>query len=166
GMEAGQRVRGVEHVRSDCKQKYLIRNVEWEVEQNGALEEYAGSDTGFYYNNTVELIPDEVRFKTPQLTPKPELDYQDGVFVSGPKGEEIYTDQYGRIKVQFPWDREGQNDENSSCWLPVSQSWAGNQWGKIHIPRIGHEVLVSFINGDPDQPVVVGSLYNAVNRPP
>ncbi|WP_198263445.1 type VI secretion system Vgr family protein [sulfur-oxidizing endosymbiont of Gigantopelta aegis] len=154
------------HQRSDYNQKYLIHNVNFKVRQYASLEEYAGDDSGFHYDNTTKFIPDSVRFKPEQITPKPQLDYQDGVFVSGPKGEEIYTDKYGRIKVQFPWDREGQNDENSSCWIPVSQSWAGNQWGKIHIPRIGHEVLVSFINGDPDQPIVVGSLYNAVNRPP
>lgn len=165
-MDPGHRFSLINHIRSDFNQKYLIHNVEFDVKQYASLEEYAGSEVGFYYNNTIRFIPDTVRFKTPQITPKPELDYQDGVFVTGPKGEEIYTDKYGRIKVQFPWDREGQNNENSSCWVPVSQSWAGNQWGKIHIPRIGHEVLVSFINGDPDQPIVVGSLYNAVNRAP
>ncbi len=165
-MEPGHRFSLINHLRPDFNQKYLIHSVKFKVRQYASLEEYAGSEIGFYYHNISEFIPDSVRFKPPQITSKPQLDYQEGVFVSGPEGEEIYTDQYGRIKVQFPWDREGQNDENSSCWVPVSQSWAGNQWGKIHIPRIGHEVLISFINGDPDQPIVAGSLYNAVNRPP
>ena len=165
-MEPGHRFNLSNHMRSDFNQKYLIHSVRFKVRQYASLEEYAPTDAGFHYENSTRFIPDEVTFKAPQLTPKPELDYQDGVFVTGPQGEEVYTDKYGRIKVQFPWDREGQNDENSSCWVPVSQSWAGNQWGKIHIPRIGHEVLISFINGDPDQPIVAGSLYNAVNRPP
>ncbi len=165
-MEPGYRFTLSNHIRPDFNQQYLIRNVEFHVRHYAALEEYAPTDSGFHYHNTTSFMPDNIPFKAPQITPRPQLDYQDGVFVTGPEGEEIYTDKLGRVKVQFPWDREGQNDENSSCWLPVSQSWAGNQWGKIHIPRIGHEVLVSFINGDPDQPIIMGSLYNALNRPP
>ena len=165
-MEPGHRFSLSNHIRSDFNKKYLIHSVHFKVRQYGTLEEYAPGEAGFHYDNHCCFLPAAVPFKPPQLTPRPELDYQDGVVVTGPKGEEIYTDQYARIKVQFPWDREGQNDENSSCWVPVSQSWAGNQWGKIHIPRIGHEVLISFINGDPDQPLVVGSLYNGVNPPP
>lgn len=165
-MEPGHRFKLSNHIRPDFNQQYLLCSVTFKVRQYASLEEYASADSGFHYHNHTTFIPDEIRFKAPQITPKPALDYQDGVFVTGPEGEEIYTDKYGRIKVQFPWDREAQHDENSSCWVPVSQSWAGNQWGKIQIPRIGHEVLISFINGDPDQPVVVGSLYNGVNRPP
>lgn len=165
-MEPGYRFNLINHMRRDFNQKYLVHNVTFKVRQYGILEQYAATDRGFHYDNQCHYIPASVTFKPPQLIPRPQLDYQDGVFVTGPEGEEIYTDKYGRIKVQFPWDREGQNNENSSCWLPVSQSWAGNQWGKIHIPRIGHEVLVSFINGDPDQPIVMASLYNAINQPP
>ncbi len=166
-LEPGCRFSLINHPRADFNQRYLIHNMTFSIKQDGALEQYSSSDGGgFYYQNHAHLIPDSVTYKPLPLTPKPQLDYQDGVFVTGPEGEEIHTDKYGRIKVQFPWDREGQNNEYSSCWLPVSQSWVGNQWGKIHIPRIGHEVLVSFINGDPDQPIVVGSLYNGRNRPP
>ena len=86
--------------------------------------------------------------------------------VTGPKGEEIYTDRFGRIKVQFHWDREGTRDENSSCWLRVSQAWAGNQWGALMLPRIGQEVIVSFLNGDPDRPLVTGALYNGAHQAP
>src|SRR5207302_6018303 len=86
--------------------------------------------------------------------------------VTGPGGEEIYTDKFGRIKVQFHWDREGKRDENTSLWVRVAQFWAGQQWGAIHIPRIGQEVVVAFLEGDPDQPLVIGSVYNAVNMPP
>src|SRR4029453_4450253 len=80
--------------------------------------------------------------------------------------EEIFVDRYGRVKVQFHWDREGQHDENSSCWLRVSTAWAGNNWGMVFIPRVGHEVVVSFLEGDPDQPLITGSVYNADHMPP
>jgi type VI secretion system secreted protein VgrG len=86
--------------------------------------------------------------------------------VVGPAGEEIFTDRYGRVKVQFHWDREGKNDEASSCWIRVGTNWAGRLWGAIRIPRIGHEVIVDFLEGDPDQPIIVGSVYNADMMPP
>jgi type VI secretion system secreted protein VgrG len=86
--------------------------------------------------------------------------------VVGPAGEEIFTDKYGRVKVQFHWDRQGKNDANSSCWIRVGTLWAGKQWGVIHIPRIGQEVIVDFLEGDPDQPLIVGSVYNADTMPP
>jgi type VI secretion system secreted protein VgrG len=86
--------------------------------------------------------------------------------VVGSKGEEIWTDQYGRIKIQFPWDRVGVKDENSSCWVRVSQSWAGASWGSLYLPRVGQEVIVSFVDGDPDRPIVTGCVYNAENTTP
>src|SRR5262249_22942600 len=86
--------------------------------------------------------------------------------VVGPSGEEIFTDKYGRIKVQFPWDREGKKDAASSCWVRVGTPWAGKQWGMIQIPRIGQEVIVAFEDGDPDRPIAVGSVYNADQMPP
>jgi len=86
--------------------------------------------------------------------------------VTGPDKEEIYTDEYGRIKVQFHWDREGKNDEKSSCWIRVSQAWAGAGWGAMHIPRVGHEVIVDFLESDPDRPIITGRVYNGSNTPP
>ncbi len=86
--------------------------------------------------------------------------------VVGPSGEEIFTDKYGRVKVQFHWDREGKNDAESSCWVRVGTPWAGTNWGMIHIPRIGQEVVVAFEEGDPDRPIIVGSVYNADEMPP
>jgi type VI secretion system secreted protein VgrG len=86
--------------------------------------------------------------------------------VVGPRGEEIFTDKYGRVKVQFHWDREGKNNEESSCWVRVGTPWAGKQWGAIYIPRIEQEVIVDFLEGDPDQPIVIGSVYNAREMPP
>ena len=84
----------------------------------------------------------------------------------GPAGEEIYTDKFGRVKVQFDWDRLGKHDEKASCWVRVAQVWAGKQWGAMHIPRIGHEVMVEFLDGDPDRPIITGRVYNADNMPP
>ena len=86
--------------------------------------------------------------------------------VVGPGGEEIYTDKHGRVKVQFHWDREGKKNENSSCWVRVSHPWAGKGWGSISIPRIGQEVIVDFLEGDPDQPIIIGRVYNAEQMPP
>src|ERR1019366_9527951 len=86
--------------------------------------------------------------------------------VVGPGGEEIYPDKYARVKVQFHWDRYGKKNENSSCWIRVAQVWAGKQWGAIHIPRIGQEVIVEFLEGDPDQPIITGRVYNGEAMPP
>ncbi|WP_153887071.1 type VI secretion system tip protein TssI/VgrG, partial [Pseudomonas aeruginosa] len=86
--------------------------------------------------------------------------------VVGPKGEEIWTDQYGRVKVHFHWDRHDQSNENSSCWIRVSQAWAGKNWGSMQIPRIGQEVIVSFLEGDPDRPIITGRVYNAEQTVP
>ncbi len=99
-------------------------------------------------------------------TPRPQLQGVQSAIVVGPKGEEIYTDELGRVRVQFHWDRENDRDDNSSCWMRVSHGWAGGGYGMITIPRVGHEVLVAFLEGDPDQPIVVGRLYNSATRPP
>ncbi|MFK1566902.1 type VI secretion system Vgr family protein, partial [Pseudomonas aeruginosa] len=98
--------------------------------------------------------------------PKPRIDGPQQATVVGPPGEEIYCDEFGRVKVQFPWDREGRNDEHSSCWIRVSQNIAGALWGHMAIPRIGQEVIVSLFDGDPDQPIITGRNFNANQRPP
>ena len=100
------------------------------------------------------------------MTAKPTVPGTQTAVVVGPSGEEIFTDKYGRVKVQFHWDREGKNNADSSCWIRVATSWAGKGWGSIHIPRIGQEVVVDFLEGDPDQPIIVGSVYNADMMPP
>jgi type VI secretion system secreted protein VgrG len=125
----------------------------------------SGEQTASSYENTFTCIPQDLKFRAPRRTPKPKIGCQTAVVV-GPSGEEIFTDKYGRVKVQFHWDRDGQNDANSSCWLRVATPWAGKNWGTIHIPRIDMEVLVDFLNGDPDRPIIVGSLYNAREMPP
>ncbi|MDG9779896.1 type VI secretion system tip protein VgrG [Metapseudomonas otitidis] len=118
------------------------------------------------YRNRFQAIPWDVPARPDLKHPKPRVLGSQTAVVTGPKGEEIHCDRHGRIKVQFHWDREGQADEHTSCWLRVASSWAGNAYGAIAIPRIGMEVLVTFLEGDPDQPLVTGCLYHGVHQPP
>ncbi|MCA9066151.1 MAG: type VI secretion system tip protein VgrG, partial [Planctomycetaceae bacterium] len=125
-----------------------------------------GASSDEIYQNTFRCIPAKVVFRPARQRGKPRVMGLQSAIVTGPAGEEIYTDKYGRVKVQFPWDREGKKDEKTSMWVRVSTPWAGKQWGMVHIPRIGQEVLVSFLEGDPDRPVITGMLYNGSNMPP
>lgn len=118
------------------------------------------------YRCSFKALPKDVPFRAEANTPWPKIPGILIAKVTGPGGEEIYTDQYGRIKVQFPWDREGQNDENTSCWVRVVTPWSGKNWGMIAIPRIGQEVVIQFEDGDPDRPICTGMLYNADTMPP
>jgi type VI secretion system secreted protein VgrG len=118
------------------------------------------------YSNTFACIPASVPFRPPLVTPKPVVQGPQTAVVTGPGGEEIWCDEYGRVIVQFHWDREGKRNEMSSCWVRVSQFWAGKNWGAMFIPRIGHEVIVEFLEGDPDRPIATGRVYNAENMPP
>jgi len=127
-------------------------------------ESYLKNGTQFYHN-TFSCIPAKTPIRT---TPnkKPIITGSQSAMVVGPASEEIHTDNYGRVKIQFHWDRRGEKDEHSSCWVRVAQMWAGNKWGTLFLPRIGQEVIVHFLDGDPDRPVVIGALYNANNMPP
>ncbi|MFO0949495.1 MAG: type VI secretion system tip protein TssI/VgrG [Planctomycetota bacterium] len=118
------------------------------------------------YENQFTCIPEEVTYRPARITPKPTVQGSQTAVVVGPAGEEIYTDSYGRVKVQFFWDREGKKDEKSSCWIRVSQNWAGKNWGIVFNPRIGQEVIVDFLEGDPDRPIIIGRVYNAEQMPP
>jgi type VI secretion system secreted protein VgrG len=120
----------------------------------------SGSDSGFSYDKSFTLMPAGVPFRPARTTPKPVVAGTQTAVVVGPKGEEIFTDRHGRVKVQFHWDREGKNDADSSCWVRVTQPWAGRRWGAFFIPRIGQEIIVDFLEGDPDQPIGVGCVYN------
>jgi type VI secretion system secreted protein VgrG len=111
-------------------------------------------------------IPDTTPYRLPQTTPWPRMRGPQTARVVGKSGDEVTTDAYGRIKVQFPWDRLGKSDENSSCWIRVSQTWAGLGWGAMVIPRIGQEVIVEYLDGNPDRPIVTGCVYNATNTVP
>ena len=118
------------------------------------------------YSNSFHCIPRKVPFRPLEISPKPTAVGVQTAVVVGKKGEEIHTDQYGRVKVQFHWDRKGKKDEHSSCWIRVSQIWASQGWGGMWIPRIGDEVIVDFIEGDPDRPIIAGRVYHAQNMPP
>lgn len=121
---------------------------------------------GAYYTNSLEAIPDDVPYRPPRVTPRPIVDGPQTAFVVGTKGEEIDTDEYGRVKVQFHWDRRAPGDETSSCWVRVAQPLAGIRWGGLFLPRIGMEVVVDFLEGDPDRPLITGVVYNATTMPP
>ena len=132
-----------------------------------ASESYAAGEAGdVSYENAFDCIAADVRYRPRRRTPRPVIHGVHTAVVVGPAGEEIFVDRYGRVKVQFHWDREGRRDENSSCWLRVATAWAGNNWGIVFTPRVGQEVVVSFLGGDPDQPLVTGSVYNADHMPP
>src|SRR3954469_23662542 len=120
----------------------------------------------FEYSNEFTCIPFGLPFRPQRVTPIPFVHGTQTAVVVGPQGEEIFTDKYGRVKVQFPWDREGGLDADSSCWVRVASSWAGKTWGAVHIPRVGQEVVIAFEEGDPNQPIIIGSVYNATNMPP
>jgi type VI secretion system secreted protein VgrG len=118
------------------------------------------------YENAFTCIPSAVVFRPARRTPRPVVQGPQTAVVVGPKGEEIYTDRYGRVKVQFFWDRLGKSDENSSCWIRVAQNWAGKNWGAVFHPRVGQEVVVDFLEGNPDRPLITGRVYNAEQMPP
>ena len=119
-----------------------------------------------HYGNSFEAFPKTVPYRPPRTTGKPIIPGTQTAIVTGKSGEEIWTDKYGRVKVQFHWDQLGKNDENSSCWIRVAHGWAGKSWGQIFLPRIGQEVVVSFLEGDPDRPLITGSVYNAEQTVP
>ena len=133
-------------------------------EQPQALEEEAGSEAT-RYRNQFQAVPARQCWR-PRVDVKPRVDGPQIARVVGPEGEEIYCDEHGRVKVQFSWDRQGGGNEYSSCWVRVSQGWAGDHYGCMALPRVGHEVIVSFLEGDPDQPIITGRTYHGVNRPP
>lgn len=127
---------------------------------------YRSGESDFYYQNNFTCIPFDVTYRPLMLTPKPVVQGTQTAVVVGPPGEEIFVDKYGRVKVQFHWDRQSQADANSSCWIRVAQNMAGVTWGSAFWPRVGQEVIVDFLEGDPDQPIIIGSVYNASEMPP
>ncbi|MFN0106174.1 MAG: type VI secretion system Vgr family protein [Bryobacteraceae bacterium] len=144
---------------------YVITNASVAIPQAGS---YGANDVDAAPPPEISFncIPLKLPFQPHRITPKPTVYGTQTALVTGPAGEEIFTDKYGRVKVQFFWDRHGKFDGDSSCWVRVASPWAGKQWGMIHIPRIGQEVVVAFEEGDPDQPIIVGSVYNSDQTPP
>ncbi|ESR00759.1 type IV secretion protein Rhs [Stutzerimonas chloritidismutans AW-1] len=180
-----------EHPRSDWNQLWLLTEVLHEGKQPQVLEESitnvpvqhglapsplwgegwgegALTSSGFQqgYRNHFTATPWDIPFRPALRHPKPKVLGSQTAVVTGPAGEEIHCDEYGRVRVQFHWDREGQADDKTSCWLRVSSSWAGDRYGGIAIPRVGMEVLVTFLEGDPDQPLVTGCLYHKEHQVP
>jgi len=145
--------------------KYLLTKVVHRASIRGAYEASAAAVVAFEYENSFACVPSDVVWRPVRTTPWPAGTVQTALVV-GPSGEEIYTDQYGRIKVQFHWDRYGKKDEQSSCWIRVAQALAGPQFGMQFIPRVGMEVVVSHLDDDPNRPLVTGVVYNGTNKPP
>jgi type VI secretion system secreted protein VgrG len=148
--------------------QYLLTEVRHDLTQAATFESGAGGGATWNsrYENGFVCQPHAVPFRPARVTPRPRVQGPQTAFVVGPKGEEIHVDQHGRVKVQFHWDRQSQADETSSCWIRVAQPWAGKQWGGLFIPRVGHEVVVEFLEGDPDRPLITGAVYNSVTVPP
>jgi type VI secretion system secreted protein VgrG len=162
-LTAGHTFDLVGHPRGGLDTTYRITHVSHAGNQPQALDQDA---TGaFSYTNEFGVTEASQPFRTPQTTPKPQMKGLQTATVVGPPNEEVFPDEHGRVKVQFHWDRAEPWDESSSCWVRVSQLWAGNGWGTMFLPRIGHEVLVDFIEGDPDRPVVVGRIHTGYNMP-
>jgi len=153
------------HPRADQNQDYLILAVHYDFQENPQASEGAAG-SGSQQKFSLVLQPKSLPYRPQRTTPKPRTHGPQTAIVVGPAGEEIWTDQYGRVKVQFHWDRLGQMDENSSCWVRVSTAWAGSNFGAVFTPRIGMEVIIDFLNGDPDYPILTGCVYNAANMPP
>jgi type VI secretion system secreted protein VgrG len=162
GLATGHNFSLSKYPRSDLNIEYLIigsnLTISADVHTSGAAE------GGAELRINLDAIDAKTPYRPQRITPKPVVQGAQTAVVVG-NGEEIYTDKYGSVKVQFPWDRHGKNDENSSCWIRVAQVWAGKQWGAMHIPRVGQEVIVSFLEGDPDQPIITGRVYNGANMP-
>lgn len=144
---------------------YLVVSVSHQASQAQAYQQNATTEANSY-NNSFNVIPSDTSFRPQIETQKPKIFGNQTAIVSGPQGEEIYTDEHGRVKVQFHWDRYGKSDENSSRWIRVSQMWAGQGYGGFSLPRIGQEVIVDFIDGNPDNPIVTGRVHHGDNRSP
>jgi len=155
-----------EHPRKDLNMHWRVTRVHHEGTQFTSLqEEAAGAQQGTRYKQEAVLVPGRIEWR-PAPLPKPRIDGPQMATVVGPKGEEIYCDQWGRVKVSFPWDRESQDNEFSSCWVRVSQGWAGGSWGSMAIPRIGQDVIIQYVDADPDQPMITGRTYCGNQLPP
>ncbi len=165
GLCVGSLFQLVDYPREDQNREYLFVSATHELESD-AYTSGLTAEVEDVYSCSFTALPSKQPFRPPRTTPKPMVQGPQTAVVVGPAGEEIYTDKFGRVKLQFHWDRYGKNDENSSCWVRVSHPWAGKNWGSVALPRIGQEVIVEFLEGDPDQPIITGRVYNNDNMPP
>lgn len=163
GLGAGHLFKLKDHPRAEQNAEHLVTSVTLQFD---AGEFDTGDATPPRYACEFTAIPSTQAFRPARTTPKPVVHGPQPAVIVGPAGEEIHTDEHGRVKVYFFWHREGKGDDTSSCWVRVAQGWAGKKWGAVFLPRIGHEVLVEFLEGDPDRPIVTGSVYNGANKPP
>jgi len=163
-LMAGRLFELKEHPNNNLNVEYLLLRVHHKGQRTdpGAT----GADNQSEYSNEFEVMPSEVVYRPARRTPVPQISGLQTAIVTGPSGEEIYVDEFGRVKVQFHWDRQGGGDDASSCWIRVSQGWAGTGFGQVYLPRIGQEVIVQFIEGDPDRPLITGRVYNGDNALP
>jgi type VI secretion system secreted protein VgrG len=164
GITAGHKFKLVRHFADDGD--YVVTEADLNFSQGGDYVSGAGDEEEHYEEISFRCIPAALPYRPLQLTPKPVIHGTQTAVVTGPAGEEVFTDKYGRIKVQFHWDRDGKYDGSSSCWVRVATLWAGKNYGTVFLPRIGMEVVVAFEEGDPDRPIVVGCVYNADCMPP
>lgn len=165
GLAAGSLFELTDYPREDQNREYLITSATHQMESKPYTSgSSAGSSSGYTCNLTA--LHSKQPYRPARITPKPMVQGPQTAIVVGPSGDEIHTDKYGRVKVSFHWDRYSKSNETSSCWVRVAQLWAGKQWGGIHIPRIGQEVIVDFLEGDPDHPIITGRVYNNDNMPP
>jgi type VI secretion system secreted protein VgrG len=155
----------IEHPRGDQNREYLITATTCFLHSD-AFESVPGIAEAPVFTCEFRCADSKEKYRSARTTQKPVVQGPQTAVVVGKPGEEIYTDEYGRVKLQFHWDRYGSRDENSSCWVRVAQVWAGKNWGAMHIPRIGQEVIVEFLEGDPDRPIITGRVYNADQMPP
>ena len=165
GAIPGSRFTLCTHPRADQNRDLIIVKAAYEIDNN----DYEGAGTsggGLHFHIRVEALPADRQYRAGQKTPKPRTRGPETAVVVGPPGSEIHTDEYGRVKVHFHWDRYGQKDGKDSCWIRVAYPWAGTNFGGIHIPRVGQEVIVDFEHGDPDRPIITGRVYNAEQMPP
>lgn len=165
GLAVGSLFQLTDYPRQDQNREYLIVAATHQM----ASDTYASGSTtqsSQDYSCSFAVLCSRQPFRPARTTPKPMVQGPQTAIVVGPSGEEIHTDKYGRVKIQFHWDRYGKRDENSSCWVRVSHSTAGKSWGAVQIPRIGQEVIVDFLEGDPDHPIITGRVYNNDNMPP
>lgn len=163
-LSAGYQFALIGHDQLRANGMHRLLSVSHSGQQSAALEEDAGSAPTTYSASFI-CQPGRLPYRPP-LARKPVVDGPQIAMVTGPAGEEIYCDEHGRVRLHFYWDRYSKKDEHSSCWVRVSQNWAGGSWGHVAIPRIGHEVVVDFLEGDIDQPIITGRTYHAANKPP
>ena len=164
GVAPGRKFSVTDHTQASLNKEYLILSCHYNFQANDY--EADGGTTPFVMDIRINAIPSSQPFRPARVTQKPISQGPDTAAVTGPPGKEIHTDEFGRVTVKFQWDRHGPSDENSSCWIRVSNPWAGTGFGGMHVPRIGQEVLVDYLNGDPDRPVITNRVYNNLQPHP